>query len=94
MKNLIDRTGCDNGSCGSGGSLIFCKRKVIFLGKMYVSKFVNLFTYFSRKITGIFEIKFFVLYQYSKFKQLKNIPPALNYKQLGAQLKLDECVLY
>ena len=34
MKRSIERTGCDNGSCRRGVSLIFCKRNVIYFGKI------------------------------------------------------------
>ena len=53
MKSSIERTCWDNGSCRSGDSLILCKRNVISLGKLIISKNFTFLTYFTRETTKV-----------------------------------------
>ena len=74
-KTRSEKSGCDNGSCRSGGSLFFWKKKCYLLGKLdHLKKFLLFLIVFVEKQLRffqcpIFEINFFVPHQHGKFIQ-------------------------
>ena len=82
IKTSIERSGCDNCSCRSNGSLIFCQRNVISLGKLILSKFLTLLTYFSSETTNVLSKVHFLKSHFSCLITIANsfiikpVPPA------------------